>query len=83
MVNTAENQNQNKEPVQEDPVQELTPNTETDEPKAEAKPILEAKEKLSNVLPTPPSQQMPTSTPQALKERLNWGEPALTYLLPE
>ncbi len=54
--------------------------TDATNAKAEAKTILEAKEKLSNVLPTPSEQQMPISSPQALKERLEWGEPALTIL---
>lgn len=48
------------------------------EAKPEAKPILEAKDKLSNILPIPPGQQKPVSSAQALKERLDWGEPACT-----
>ena len=42
--------------------------------------ILNAKDKLPNVTPTPPSQQMPQSSAQALKQRLEWGEPAFTIL---
>lgn len=44
------------------------------------KAILEAKDKLPNVTPTPPSQQTPQSSAQALKQRLEWGEPAFTIL---
>jgi len=42
--------------------------------------ILNAKDKLPNVTPTPPSQQMPQSSAQALKQRLEWGEVAFTIL---
>ncbi|VEP15415.1 Rhodanese-like protein [Hyella patelloides LEGE 07179] len=49
------------------------------EPKAEAKPILEAKETLSETVPTPPKLTS-ISSAQALKERLDWGEPALTII---
>lgn len=42
--------------------------------------ILNAKDKLPNVTPTPPSQQTPQSSAQALKQRLEWGEPAFTIL---
>jgi rhodanese-related sulfurtransferase len=42
--------------------------------------ILKAKDKLPNVTPTPPSQQTPQSSAQALKQRLEWGEPAYTVL---
>lgn len=49
------------------------------EPQAEAKTILEAKEKLSKVIPTPPKATS-VSSAQALKERLDWGEPALTII---
>ncbi|HEY9668676.1 MAG TPA: rhodanese-like domain-containing protein [Coleofasciculaceae cyanobacterium] len=42
--------------------------------------ILNAKDKLPNVTPTPPSQETPQSTAQALKQRLEWGEPAFTVL---
>ena len=42
--------------------------------------ILNAKDKLPNITPTPPSQQMPQSSAQALKQRLEWGEPAFTIL---
>lgn len=41
--------------------------------------ILEAKDKLPNVTPVS-SQQKPESSAQALKSRLEWGEPALTIL---
>lgn len=42
--------------------------------------ILNAKHKLPEITPTPPSQQMPQSSSQALKQRLEWGEPAFTIL---
>jgi rhodanese-related sulfurtransferase len=42
--------------------------------------ILKAKDKLPEVTPTPPAQQMPQSSAQALKDRLQWGEPAFTIL---
>ena len=42
--------------------------------------ILKAKDKLPDVTPTPPSQEMPQSSAQALKQRLEWGEPAFTIL---
>lgn len=48
------------------------------EPKAEAKRILETKDKLTEVLPHASEQQKPVSSAQALKERLDWGEPAFT-----
>jgi rhodanese-related sulfurtransferase len=54
--------------------------SQAEQPKAEAKKILEAKDKLTEVLPHPPSQQTPISSAQALKERLDWGEPALTIV---
>ncbi|MBE9124816.1 MULTISPECIES: rhodanese-like domain-containing protein [unclassified Coleofasciculus] len=44
------------------------------------KGILNAKDNLPEVTPTPPSQQKPQSSAQALKSRLQWGEPALTIL---
>lgn len=44
------------------------------------KTILNAKDKLPNVTPTPPSQQIPKSSAQALKQRLDWGEVAFTIL---
>ncbi|MFW5667467.1 MAG: rhodanese-like domain-containing protein, partial [Coleofasciculus sp.] len=43
-------------------------------------PIAEAKESVNEAIPTPPPQQMPESSAQALKSRLQWGEPALTIL---
>jgi rhodanese-related sulfurtransferase len=49
------------------------------EPKAEEKAILAAKEKLTQPISTPPDLT-PISSAQALKERLDWGEPALTIL---
>jgi rhodanese-related sulfurtransferase len=42
--------------------------------------ILKAKDKLPDVTPTPPSQEIPQSSAQALKQRLEWGEPAFTIL---
>jgi rhodanese-related sulfurtransferase len=42
--------------------------------------IIEAKETLTKPIPTPPAQQTPISSPKALKERLEWGEPALTII---
>lgn len=44
------------------------------------KAILNIKDKLPNVTPTPPSQQTPQSSAQALKQRLEWGEVAFTIL---
>jgi rhodanese-related sulfurtransferase len=38
------------------------------------------KDKLPNVTPTPPAQETPQSSAQALKQRLEWGEPAFTIL---
>ncbi len=49
------------------------------EPKTEADVISEAKEKLTQAIPTPPKQTA-VSSAQALKERLQWGEPALTII---
>ena len=49
------------------------------EPKAEAKPILEAKDKVEEVVPSAPDFS-PVSSAQALKERLDWGKPALTII---
>ncbi len=42
--------------------------------------ISKAKDNLPNVTPTPPGQQMPQSSAQALKQRLEWGEPAFTII---
>jgi rhodanese-related sulfurtransferase len=42
--------------------------------------IIKIKEKVTGFIPHPDSQQMPVSTAQALKERLQWGEPALTII---
>ena len=49
------------------------------EQKAEAQVISNAKEKLSEAIPTPP-EPTPVASAQALKERLDWGEPALTII---
>lgn len=49
------------------------------EQKAEAQVISDAKEKLAEVIPTPPPAT-PVSSAQALKERLDWREPALTII---
>lgn len=42
--------------------------------------IIKVKDKVTGFIPGPDSQQMPVSTPQALKERLQWGEPACTII---
>ena len=44
------------------------------------KNILNAKDKMPEVTPTPPRMQMPQSSAQALKQRLEWGEPAFTIM---
>ena len=50
------------------------------EQKAEAKAISEIKENVvDKVLPTPPDAT-PKSSAQAMKERLQWGEPGLTII---
>ncbi len=49
------------------------------EQKAEAQIISEAKKKLGQVIPTPP-EPTPKASAQALKERLQWGEPGLTII---
>lgn len=50
------------------------------EQKAEAKAISEIKENvIDKVLPTPPDAT-PKSSAQAMKERLQWGEPGLTII---
>ena len=49
------------------------------EQKAEAEVISNAKEKLSEVIPTPP-EATPKASAQSLKERLQWGEPGLTII---
>ena len=49
------------------------------EQKAEAKVISEVKEKISKVIPTP-AAPTPKASAQALKERLQWGEPGLTII---
>jgi rhodanese-related sulfurtransferase len=46
---------------------------------AEAQLILDIKEKLTKNVPTP-YKATPISSAQALKERLDWGEPALTII---
>ncbi|WP_019506950.1 rhodanese-like domain-containing protein [Pleurocapsa sp. PCC 7319] len=58
---------------------EQQPEANVSEQKPEAEVISEAKEKLSEVIPTPP-EATPVSSAQALKERLDWGEPALTII---
>ncbi|NJL83506.1 MAG: rhodanese-like domain-containing protein [Chloroflexaceae bacterium] len=42
--------------------------------------ILNAKDQLPEITPTPAPQQRPTSSAKALKNRLEWGEPALTII---
>jgi len=49
------------------------------EQKPEAKVISDAKEKLGEAIPTPP-EPSPKASAQALKERLQWGEPGLTII---
>ncbi len=49
------------------------------EQKAEAKVVSEVKEKVGEVIPTPPAPT-PKASAQALKERLQWGEPGLTII---
>lgn len=49
-------------------------------PEAEAENILKLKDKLPEVTPTPEPQQKPISSASALKNRLDWGEPALTII---
>ena len=49
------------------------------EQQAEAQVISEAKEKISEVIPTPPEATIKASA-QSLKERLQWGEPSLTII---
>ena len=50
------------------------------EQKAEAKAISEIKENvIDKVVPTPPDAT-PKSSAQAMKERLQWGEPGLTII---
>ena len=49
------------------------------EQKAEAQPISDIKDKIEDVLPSPPDAA-PVSSAQAMKERLDWGKPALTII---
>ena len=49
------------------------------EQKAEAKTISDIKDKIEDVLPSAPDAA-PVSSAQALKERLDWGKPALTII---
>ncbi|MGF1541768.1 MAG: rhodanese-like domain-containing protein [Pleurocapsa sp.] len=49
------------------------------EQQPEAQVISEAKDKLSEIIPTPP-EPTPVASAQSLKERLDWGEPALTII---
>ena len=51
----------------------------SDKQKFEAEVISDAKEKMSEVVPTPPSPS-PKASAQAMKERLQWGEPGLTII---
>ena len=46
----------------------------------EAAKISEIKDTITKPIPTPPKQQLPVSSAQAIKERLDWGEPAFTIL---
>ena len=54
--------------------------TEQQAEKRQAEAVSEIKDKVTSILPTPPEQQLPVSSAQALKKRLDWGEPALTIL---
>ena len=47
--------------------------------KAEAKVISEVKDKIEEVIPSPPETGAKASA-QALKERLQWGKPGLTII---
>jgi rhodanese-related sulfurtransferase len=47
--------------------------------KPEVEVISEVKEKITKVIPTPPPAT-PKASAQALKERLQWGEPGLTII---
>lgn len=49
------------------------------EQQAEAQVISEVKEKISEVIPTPP-KPTPKASAQSLKDRLQWGEPGLTII---
>lgn len=49
------------------------------EQKAEAKVISEVKDKVEEVIPSPPETGSKASA-QALKERLQWGKPGLTII---
>ncbi|MBE9047016.1 rhodanese-like domain-containing protein [Pleurocapsales cyanobacterium LEGE 10410] len=49
------------------------------EQKAEAEVISDIKEKVTEPIPTPPDAT-PKSSAQAMKERLQWGEPGLTII---
>lgn len=44
------------------------------------KNILDAKDAIPEVTPTPDPQQTPKASAKSLKDRLQWGEPALTIL---
>ncbi|MGF1481161.1 MAG: rhodanese-like domain-containing protein [Cyanophyceae cyanobacterium] len=44
------------------------------------KTILDAKDAAPEVTPTPDPQETPKSSAKALKDRLDWGEPALTIV---
>ena len=47
--------------------------------KLEAEAISKVKEKITEPIPTPP-EPTPKASAQALKERLQWGEPGLTII---
>ena len=47
--------------------------------KAEAQAISKVKEKVGEAVPTPPAPT-PKASAQAMKERLQWGEPGLTII---
>lgn len=49
------------------------------EQKLEAEVIADVKEKVGEVVPTPPSPS-PKASAQSLQERLRWGEPGLTII---
>ena len=49
------------------------------EQKLEAQAISDVKEKISEVIPTPPAPTAKASA-QSLKDRLQWGEPGLTII---
>ncbi|MEM7592189.1 MAG: rhodanese-like domain-containing protein [Cyanobacteria bacterium P01_A01_bin.83] len=52
---------------------------QTEGQQAEAGVVSEAKEKIAEVVPTPP-KPTPKASAQSLKKRLQWGEPGLTII---